>query len=79
MDAFRLLFLLKEIPGVGPFLALFWPSGPFDQSRIFNPMCFKPGHSFFVAPIIALKGINRIQIAQILSMRLKMTPLQTLF
>lgn len=65
-------FLLKEIPGVGPFFSAILAFGPFLINLGSLILCvLSLAILFFVAPIIALKGINRIQIAQILSMRLK--------
>lgn len=65
-------FLLKEIPAVGPFFSAILAFGPFLINLGSLILCvLSLAILFFVTPIIALKGINRIQIAQILSKKLK--------
>ncbi len=65
-------FLLKEIPGVGPFFSAILAFGPFLINLGSLILCLLSlAILFFVTPIIALKGLNRIQIPQTLSKRLK--------
>lgn len=65
-------FLLKEIPGLGPFFSAILAFGPFLINLGSLVLCLiSLGILFFVTPIIALKGLNRIQISQTLSKRLK--------
>lgn len=64
-------FLLKEIPGLGPFFSAILAFGPFLINLGSLILCvLSLAILFFVTPIIALKGLNRIQIAQTLSKRL---------
>ena len=64
--------LLKEIPGIGEFFAVFLAFGPF----LINLGSLALGVLsisllFFLAPILALNGLNRIRITNILVKRLK--------
>lgn len=65
-----IFFLLKEIPGIGPFFSATLAFAPFLLNLASLILCLLSlGILFFVTPIIALKGTNRIQIAQTLSRR----------
>lgn len=65
-------FLMKEIPSIGPFFSAILAFGPFLIILGSLILCLLSlALLFFVTPIIALKGLYRIQIAQTLSQRLK--------
>jgi hypothetical protein len=65
-------FLLREIPGVGPFFSAILAFGPFLINLGSLLLCLLSlAILFFVTPVIALKGLNRMQIAQTLSRRIK--------
>lgn len=65
-------FLLKEIPGVGPFFSAILAFGPFLINLGSLILCvLSLAILFFATPVIALKGLNRIQIAQTMTKRLK--------
>lgn len=65
-------FLLREIPGVGPFFSAILAFGPFLINLGSLILCvLSLAILFFVTPIIALKGLHSMQIAQTLSTRLK--------
>lgn len=64
--------LLKELPGVGEFFGVVLAFGPF----LINLGSLALGVMnismlYFVAPVIALNGFNRIKVSQILTKRLK--------
>ena len=67
-----LFFLLKEIPGIGDFFAIILSFGPFllnFGSLVLCILCV--AILYFLTPIIALRGLNRIQISQLAVFRLK--------
>lgn len=67
-----LFYLLKEIPYLGEFFSVVLVFGPFllNVGALF--LClFNVGMLFFLTPMIALRGMNRLQISQMLSRRLK--------
>ncbi|MBN9378223.1 MAG: hypothetical protein BGO14_06110 [Chlamydiales bacterium 38-26] len=64
-------FLLKEIPAVGPFFSAILAFGPFLINLGSIVLCvLSLAILFFVTPIIALKGLDRMQITQTLTRRL---------
>lgn len=67
-----IFFLLKEIPVVGPIFSSILAFGPFLINLGSLILCvLSLAILFFVTPVIALKGLNRMQIAQTLTKRLK--------
>ena len=65
-------FLLKQIPAVGDFFAVILAAGPFLLNLGSLVLCLLNfAMLFFVTPIVALKGLNRIQVTQLLVNRLK--------
>ncbi|MBS4171587.1 Uncharacterized protein NEOC95_002337 [Neochlamydia sp. AcF95] len=65
-------FLLEEIPAVGPFFSAILAFGPFLINLGTLLLCILSlAILFFVTPVIALKGLNRIQVADILSKRMR--------
>ncbi len=65
-------FLLREIPGVGSFFSAILAFGPFLINLGSLILCvLSLAILFFVTPVISLKGLNRIQISQTLSKKLK--------
>lgn len=70
-----LFVLLKEIPGIGEFFAVILAFGPFLIN--FGALLLgilSLSMLFFVTPVIALNGMNRIRVTQILVKRLKGDP-----
>lgn len=64
--------MLKQIPAVGDIFAVILVFGPFLLNLGSLFLCLlNLGMLFFVAPIIALKGLNRIRVTQLLIKRLK--------
>jgi hypothetical protein len=64
--------MLKQIPAVGDIFAVILVFGPFLLNLGSLVLCLlNLGMLFFVAPIIALKGLNRIRVTQLLIKRLK--------
>lgn len=64
--------LLQQIPGVGEFFAVILSFGPFLLNLGSLVLCLlNLAMLFFVTPIIALKGLNRIRVTEILVRRLK--------
>lgn len=64
--------LLKQIPAIGDVFAVVLAAGPFLLNLgtlVLSLLNF--AMLFFVTPIVALKGLNRIQVTQILVDRLK--------
>jgi hypothetical protein len=67
-----IFFLLREIPGVGPFFSAIFAFGPFLINLGTLILCLLSlAILFFVTPVLALKGLNRLQIAQTLTKRVK--------
>lgn len=66
-----IFFLLREIPGMGSFFSAILAFGPFLINLGSLILCvLNLAILFFVTPIISLKGLNRIQIAQTLSKKI---------
>jgi hypothetical protein len=64
--------LLRQIPGVGEFFTVILSFGPFLLNLGSLVLCLlNLAMLFFVTPIIALKGLNRIRVTEILVKRLK--------
>lgn len=65
-------FLFRSIPGFGDFFAVILAFGPFliNLSSLIL-CCLSLCLLFYVSPVIALKGINRLQVAQSLERRFK--------
>jgi hypothetical protein len=67
-----IFFLLKEIPGVGSFFSSIFAFAPFLINLGTLILCLLSlAVLFFVTPVVALKGLNRMQIEQTLKTRLK--------
>lgn len=64
--------LLKQIPGIGEIFSVILVFGPFLLNLVTLVLCMlNLAMLFFVTPIVALKGLNRIRVTQILVNRLK--------
>lgn len=64
--------MLKQIPAVGDIFAVILAFGPFLLNLGSIVLCLlNLSMLFFVTPIVALKGLNRIRVTQILVKRLK--------
>lgn len=64
--------LLKQIPGIGEFFGVILVFGPFLLNLVTLVLCvLNMAMLFFVTPVVALKGLNRIRVTQILVKRLK--------
>jgi hypothetical protein len=74
-----IFFLLKEIPGVGDFFAVILAFAPFliNLGTILLGI-LNLSMLFFVTPVIALNGLNRIRVSQIIGKRLKGDPFSNL-
>lgn len=67
-----IFILLKEIPGVGPFFMAILAFAPFLLNLSSLLLClFALLVLYFITPLVALKGVNRMQSAQLLTQRLK--------
>ena len=67
-----IFFLLKQIPAIGELFAVVLAAGPFLLNLGSLVLCLLNfAMLFFVTPIVALKGLNRTQVTQILVNRLK--------
>lgn len=67
--------LLNAIPVIGDFFGVILAFGPFLLNLGSLVLCLlNAALLFFMTPVIALKGLNRIQVAQILANRLKRDP-----
>jgi hypothetical protein len=67
-----IFFLLSGIPAVGPVFSAILSFGPFLinlGTLVLCLLCLSV--LFFVAPVVALKGLDRMQISQVLTARLK--------
>lgn len=65
-------FLLNDIPGLGGVFSVILAFAPFLLNVAALVLCvISISMLFFITPIIALKGINRIQLAQVLAKRLQ--------
>lgn len=65
-----LFFLLNELPGIGTFFGIVLAFAPFLINLCSLLLCvLSLSMLFFMTPIIALKGLNGIQISQTLSKR----------
>lgn len=64
--------LMKEIPGIGEFFVAILAFAPFLLNLGALVLCvLSLLMLYFIAPVVALKGINRLQIANVLVTRLK--------
>lgn len=64
--------MLKQTPAVGDIFAVILVFGPFLINLAILLLCLiNAGMLFFVTPILALKGLNRIRVVQTLVKRLK--------
>jgi hypothetical protein len=64
--------LLTEVPGIGEFFSVILAFGPFILNLGSLVLCFlNLSMLFLVTPIVALKGLNRIRVTQILVKRLR--------
>jgi hypothetical protein len=64
--------MLKQIPAIGDIFAVILVFGPFLINLGILFLCLiNVGMLFFVTPIIALKGLNRVRVIQTLVKRLK--------
>jgi hypothetical protein len=64
--------LLKEIPGLGEFIGVLLSFAPFLINLVSLLLTvFNISMLFFVAPVVALNGLNRIHVIQVLVKRLK--------
>lgn len=64
--------LLKQIPGIGEFFGVILVFGPFLLNLGTLILCvLNLAMLFFVTPVVALKGLNRIRVTEILVKRLK--------
>ena len=62
--------MLSTVPGIGKFFSVILAFGPFlINLGSIALIVLNIAMLFFVAPILALKGLNRIQISQLLSKR----------
>jgi hypothetical protein len=67
-----IFFMLKQIPAVGDIFAVILAFGPFLLNLGSLCLCvLNLGLLFFVTPIVALKGANRIRVTQTLMKRFK--------
>lgn len=67
-----IFFLLGEIPGIGDFFAIILAFGPFLLNFGSLVLCLLCIASLYVlTPIIALRGLNRIKVSQLIAHRLK--------
>ena len=67
-----IFFLLREIPGVGDFFGVVLSFGPFLINLGSLALCLlNISMLFFVAPIIALRGMNRITVSKVLVERIR--------
>jgi len=67
-----IFLLLREIPGVGEFFGVILSFGPFLINLGSLMLCvLNISMLFFVAPVVALRGLNRLAISQILINRLR--------
>ena len=70
--ALGLFLLLKEIPGLGEYIGVLLSFAPFLINFISLLLTLlNISMLFFVTPIIALNGLNRIRVIQVLVTRLK--------
>lgn len=67
-----IFILLKEIPGIGTFFGAILAFAPFLLNLASLLLClFALAALFLITPVVALRGVNRIQLAQLLTRRLK--------
>ncbi|CDZ80519.1 hypothetical protein BN1013_01033 [Candidatus Rubidus massiliensis] len=75
-----LFVLLKQIPGLGEFFGVILAFAPFLINFISLVLCILSlSLLFFAAPVIALKGLNRIKVTETLIKRLKFDVFSNLF
>ncbi len=71
--------LLKQTPGLGEIFGIILSFGPFLLNLASLILCLlNLAMLFFVTPVIALNGLNRVQVTQILVKRLKEDPFSNL-
>lgn len=64
--------LLRQIPGIGEFFTVIFVFAPFLLNLCTLILCvFNLAMLFFVTPVIALKGLNRMRVSEILVKRFK--------
>lgn len=67
-----IFFLLNDIPGIGGFFGVILAFAPFLLNLGALVLCILSLSTlFFVAPVVALRGVNRIQLSQALAARLQ--------
>lgn len=67
-----IFFLLNEVPGIGKFFSALLAFGPFLLNLGSLVLCLLSlSLLYFIAPLVALRGVNKIQLSQILTKRLK--------
>jgi hypothetical protein len=72
--------LMKEIPGFGEFFSVILAFGPFLLNLSCLVLCIlNLALLFFVAPILAFKGLNRDSVIEIFIERIKWNPFSNLF
>jgi len=75
-----IFFLFKQIPGVGDFFGAILAFGPFLVNLGSLVLCLLSfSMLFFVSPVIALRGFNRIDVSQTLVNRFKNDVFSNLF
>ncbi|MBA3957761.1 MAG: hypothetical protein H0X51_05130 [Parachlamydiaceae bacterium] len=73
-------FLLNELPGVGGFFGVILAFAPFLLNLGALFLCvISLSTLFFIAPVVALHGINRIQLSQLLTQRFQQDMFLNLF
>lgn len=64
--------LLRQTPGIGEVIGVLLAFAPFIINVCILALCaLNIGVLFFLTPIVALKGVNRIQVSQVLDKRIK--------
>jgi len=72
--------LLRELPGIGEFFGAFLAFGPFLLNLGSLVLCvLSLSMLYFIAPVVALKGTNRMQLAKVLMWRLQSDVFSNLF
>lgn len=75
-----IFILLREIPTIGEFFGVVLSFGPFLINLGALVLCIlNISMLFFVAPVVALKGINRMAISKILVNRFRRDPFSNMF
>jgi hypothetical protein len=72
--------LLKQIPGLGEFFGVILVFAPFLLNLCTLILCvLNLAMLFFVTPVVALNGLNRIRVTQTIIKRLKSDPFSNIF